>query len=477
VSRAEVVGDGAPAASPQPVVRSAGSQRLIVAILSVTGVVVALQQTLVVPILPDFSVVLGVSSTTTSWLVTATLLTGAVATPLIGRLADMTGKRAMMLVCLAVMVAGSAVAALGQSFPAVVTGRVMQGFSIALLPVGIGLLRDLLEPGRLGGAVALMSGTMGIGSMFGMPMAGVIYTHLGWQALFWVTGVVGLVLAILIVVAVPESPVRARGRFDHAGAVLLTVALLTLLLAVSKGGQWGWNSPATMGCAALGVVALAAWVPLELRVPHPLVDLRTSMLRPVLVANICAVLLGFAMFLSAYTATQELQAPVETGYGPGLSEAQAGLAMMPGGLLMLVLAPLSARMTRRHGARVTLAVGAAIIASGYVLRAALGASVANVTVSAATISGGVALALAAMPVLITEAVPVDRTASANSVNSLLRSVGTSTASAVGAAVLAASTVTVAGVTVPTLTAFTVMYWIGAGVAVVALIVTLLPKRR
>lgn len=452
-------------------------QRLIVAVLSLTGVVVALQQTLVVPILPAFSTALNVSHTTTSWLVTATLLTGAVATPLVGRLADLTGKRRMMLACLAVMVGGSVVAASGQSFPVVVTGRVMQGFAIALLPVGIGLLRDVIAPARLGGAVALMSGTLGIGGMIGMPMAGVIYAHLGWQALFWVSGGVGVVLAILLPLIVPESSVRAPGRFDVAGAVALTAALTALLLAVSKGGQWGWGDPVTVACGVGGALVLAAWVWWELRIPYPLVDLRTSLLRPVLLSNTCAVLLGFAMFLSAYTATQELQAPVETGYGPGLSEAQAGMAMMPGGLLMIVLAPLSARMTRRHGARVTLVVGAAVIAAGYLLRAVLGPSVANVTVSAAMISGGVALALAAMPVLITEAVPVDQTATANAVNGLLRSVGTSSAAAVGAAVLAGSTLTVAGVTVPTLGAFTTMYWIGAAVSVAAVLVALLPMRR
>ncbi|MGW0173272.1 MFS transporter [Rhodococcus sp. NPDC003322] len=466
-----------PTAGPAVVSAAPGSgvrQRLIVAVLSLTGVVVALQQTLVVPILPDFSVALGVSQTTASWLVTATLLTGAVATPLIGRLADLTGKRAMMLLCLAVMVCGSVIAALGQVFAVVVVGRVMQGFAIALLPVGVGLMRDILEPERLGAAVGLMSGTMGIGSMLGMPMAGVIYAHLGLPALFWVTGAVGLLMAVLLIVVVPESPVRARGRFDLVGAVVLTGALTAVLLAISKGGQWGWGSRATVGCAVGGVLLMALWVRLQLRSSDPLVDLRTAVLRPVLIANVCGVLLGFAMFLSAYTATQELQAPVESGYGPGLSEAAAGLAMVPGGLLMVVLAPLSSRMTRSRGARVTLSTGAAIIAVGYVLRAVGGSGVPVVVTSAAMISSGVAMALAAMPVMITTAVSVDQTATANAVNALMRSIGTSSAAAVGAAVLAASTITVAGVTVPTLSAFTTMYWVGAAVAAAAIVVTLLP---
>ncbi|SDC67022.1 MFS transporter [Rhodococcus tukisamuensis] len=451
--------------------------RRVVAVLSLSGVLVSLQQTLVVPILPDFAVALNVSSATASWMVTATLLTSAVATPLIGRLADLFGKRSMMLVCLAVMVLGSAVAALGQVFPVVVAGRVMQGFAMALLPVGISLMRDVLPRERLGGAVALMSATLGIGGMIGMPLAGVIYEHLGWEALFWVSGAGGLLLAALLLAVVPESAVRSQGRFDFAGALLLTVALTGLLLAVSKGGEWGWTGVSTLTCAAVGLAASAAWIPLELRIREPLVDLRTTVLRPVLVSNICAVLLGFAMFLSAYTATQELQAPVESGYGPGLSETQAGLAMLPGGLLMVLLAPLSARMSRRHGAQATLMVGAVAIAVGYAVRAVLGSAVLNVTVSAAIISGGVALALAAMPVLITEAAPADQTASANGVNSLLRSVGTSTASAVGAAVLATSTVTAAGVTVPTIGAFNLLYWLGAVVSLAAVAVTLCVPAR
>ncbi len=135
--------------------------------------VVALQQTLVVPVLPAFATASGVSSATASWLVTSTLLTGAVATPSHRQTRDMFGKRAMMLVCLAVMIVGCMVAALSQSFWLLILGRSLQGFATALLPVGISIMRDVLPPEKLSGAVALMSATLGgIGGMFGMPMAG-----------------------------------------------------------------------------------------------------------------------------------------------------------------------------------------------------------------------------------------------------------------------------------------------------------------
>src|ERR1017187_6209206 len=112
----------------------------ITAVLCVSGTVVALQQTLVVPLLPDFPKILNTSAENTSWLITATLLTGAVATPIVSRLADMVGKRLMMLVSMLAMVAGSILAATAASLVPLVAGRALQGFASALIPVGISIL-------------------------------------------------------------------------------------------------------------------------------------------------------------------------------------------------------------------------------------------------------------------------------------------------------------------------------------------------
>ncbi len=435
--------------------------------------VVALQQTLVVPLLPEFATALGVSNSTASWLVTSTLLTGAVATPLIGRLADMYGKRAMMLLCLGVMVVGCLIAATSQSFLVLVLGRSMQGFASALLPVGISIMRDALPPEKLSGAVALMSATVGIGGMVGMPMAGVLSAHWGLSSLFWVTGAVGIAVAVVLPFVVPESAVKSRGRFDFLGAIVFTAAMTSLLLAISKGTEWGWGSPVILVLIAAGIVLLSSWVPWELRASAPLVDLRTSVRAPILVSNICALLLGFAMFISSLAATQELQLPAESGFGfgLGLSASAAGLAMSPGGLLMVLLATVSPKVTRRWGAKTTLATGAIVIAFGYVLRVFLAPTLFTIILGTAIVSAGVAFALAAMPTLITESAPLDQTASANSVNSLLRSVGTSTGSAVAAAVLASSTVLIGTAVVPTLHSFEVLYSIGAGAALLAAVVT------
>src|SRR5690606_23551629 len=192
---------------------------------------------------------------------------------------------------------------------------------------------------------------LGIGGAVGMPLAGVIYQSFDWHALFVVSGGFAVVMLVAVHLVVPESLVKTRGRFDYVGAVLLSVALTCFLLAVSKAGSWGWFSPITLTLLVVAGLVLAAWVPWELRAGQPLVDIRTSMRRTVLLTNTASVLVGFAMFANFLTATQQVQMARETGYGSGLSVVWTGLVMLPAGIAMVLMSPVSASLIRRFGPR------------------------------------------------------------------------------------------------------------------------------
>ncbi|HET7659771.1 MAG TPA: MFS transporter, partial [Oryzihumus sp.] len=458
--------------------RRAAPTPLVIAVLSLCGTIVALQQTLVVPLLPELPKLLHTTTEDASWLVTATLLTSAVATPIVARLADMVGKRLMMIVCLVVMIAGSVVGALGTTLGAVVTGRALQGFAAALIPVGISIMRDELPRERVGSAVALMSATLGIGAAIGLPLSGFIDEHYDWHVLFWVAAAMGALMLLAVPLVIPESPVRSRGRFDFGGAVLLSGALTSLLLAISKGGHWGWTSERTLVLFVAAAVLLAVWLPVELRVARPLVDVRTSARPAVLLTNLASLLLGFAMFGNMLTTTQLLQMPKATGYGFGLSVIDAGLGMLPAGLAMVVLAPVSAAITRRFGAKTTLVTGGLIMAGAYVGRVFLVDQLWQIIVGAALVSMGTAVAYAAMPTLIMRAVPITETASANGLNTLLRAIGTSTASATVAAVLTGTVMRLGPVTVPSLDAFKHIFWLAAIASLASAAIALtLPRSR
>lgn len=437
---------------------------LIITVLALCGTLVSLQQTLVLPLLPDFPAILDTSVENASWLVTATLLSAAVGTPIVSRLADMFGKRLMMVLCLVAVIVGSAISALSPSLPLVITGRALAGLGTCLIPVGISIMRDHLPPERVGSGVALMSATLGIGGAAGLPLAGVIYQAFDWHALFLVSGGFAVIMLVAVLSVVPESSVRTRGRFDYVGAVLLSVALTCFLLAVSKAGAWGWTDAKTVALLVTAAMVLSAWVPWELRSGQPLVDIRTSLRRTVLLTNCASVLVGFAMFANFLTSAQQVQMPVETGYGFGLSVVETGLVMLPAGVLMVAMAPVAARLIRVHGPRLVLVAGAAVIAVGFVARVFMHGSVTQVMVASGISSLGTALAFAAMPTLIMRSVPITETASANGLNTLLRAIGTSSASAAVAAAFSAATVTVSGVVVPSFGGYQAIFWLGTAAA-------------
>lgn len=463
--------DGSPAttarpaaAPPAPADRRRPSTAVVIVVLALCGTLVSLQQTLVLPLLPAFPEILGTTSDNASWLVTVTLLTAAVGTPIISRLADMFGKRLMLVVCLVTVIVGSVVAALGTSLAPVVIGRGLAGIGACLVPVGISIMRDHLPADRVGTGVALMSATLGIGGAVGIPLAGVISSSLNWHALFLVSGGFAVLLLVAVLLVVPESAVRTRGRFDYVGAILLSISLTAFLLAVSKAGAWGWLDRKTLVLLLVAVLVMTLWVPLELRSGQPLVDIRTSMRRTVLLTNCASILIGFAMFANFLTSTQQVQMPVESGYGFGLSVVATGLVLLPGGLLMVAMSPVAARLITRFGARSLLVAGALVIAFGFVLRVFLHRSVLEVMVASGISSLGTALAFAAMPILIMRSVPITETASANGLNTLLRSIGTSSGSATVAAVFAAFTMKAGTATVPTFDAYQLVFWLGSGMA-------------
>jgi MFS family permease len=440
------------------------------------GITVSLMHTLVAPLLPDISRTLHLSQGAASWLLTVTMLSGAVCAPVCGRLGDMFGKRRMLAIALAIMSVGSLLGALSWSFAALFGARTLQGAAFGVLPLGISILKDELPEDRVMAGTATMSSTLGVGGAVGMPLAGVIAQLMNWHAVFWAATAASLLVLALVVLFVPESPVRSGGRFDTVGALGLGVGLVSLLLAVSQGGRWGWGSAGTVGLFAGAAVVLALWAVYQLRVRQPLVDLRTSTRPVVLLTNTATTLVGVGMFASFMMTPLMLQASTATGYGYGVSVMVAGLCMVPTGLGMLFFSPLSAKLSVRRGAQVTLLVGALVMVAGNVALAFLPGTIPLLMVVLMVLSIGTALCFSAMPTLIMAWVPETETASANSLNSLLRTVGTSTCAAVGGTFLAAYTTRVDGVVVPAATGFQVTFWTAAAAslaaAVLALVVTM-----
>ncbi|QIS15430.1 MFS transporter [Nocardia arthritidis] len=451
---------------------------LLIATLGTVGVVVSLMQTLVIPIIPKLPTLLNTSASNASWVVTATLLAGAVATPISGRLGDMFGKRRVLFANLVLLVAGSVVCATFSSLVPEIVGRSLQGAAVGAIPLGISIMRDELPAEKVGGAMAIMSATLGVGGALGLPLAAAIAQNYDWHMLFWTAGALGLLCAVLCFIFVPESPVHTPARFDFGGAVGLSIALLALLIPITKGADWGWASASTLGLFGLSVVVFLIWGFFELRQKSPLVDLRVSARPRVLFTNIASIAVGFALYGMSMTFPQLLMAPEKTGYGFGLTMVNAGLALAPTGFVMMLLSPVSAKLSASRGPKVTLALGSAVIAAGYLCALVLMNSVWEIMVASMIIAGGIGLAYAAMPALIMGAVPITETAAANGLNSLMRSIGTSTSSAVMSVVLAHMTMQLGKFVLPSRDGFHTTFLIATAAAAAGILISLcIPMRK
>ena len=420
--------------------------------------VVALQQTLVVPAIPHLPTIMGASSSLISWAVTLTLLTGAVTTPIFGRLSDLYGKRQMLWISMTCVFVGSIIAPLG-GVTTLLVGRALQGVGTALVPVAMALLRDALPDQRVNASLAVLSATLGVGGSVGIPLGGVMLQAWGWESMFWLSAVLSLISLALIFSVLPMGSPQAHGNFDVVGALLLSCMLLSLLVGISQGGAWGWTNSATISIFIVSLLLAAAWVAFELRHNSPLVDLRTSGTAPLLSNNIASLVLGILMFTNLLLTTRRLQNPVSEA-GAGWQAAGADLAMLPTAVAMFAVAGISAGVARRFGARSVLIIGACITAVGYAAGMSLSSGAALMITWTTVISIGVGMGYAALPMLIFQHAPPASMGEANGVNALLRAIGTSISSALVATIVANRATVVNDVSVPSSEALALIGAIG-----------------
>jgi EmrB/QacA subfamily drug resistance transporter len=457
------------------------------ATLVFAGVAFALQQTMVVPALPVLQREFDTSAAWAAWLLTGFLLSASVSTPLLGKLGDQYGKERMLVISLSIFLAGSIGAIFAWHIGVLIAFRIVQGCGAAVFPLAFAIIKDEFPPEKVGTAIGTVSAVFGIGGGLGLALSGVLIDNLGWRWLF-VVGAAGVAAAVVLVVLfVPESPIKTPSRLDVPGALLLSVGLLALLVALTEGESWGWTSGRTLGLVAVAMLALVAWVVFELRVPEPMVDMRMMARRPVLFANLTGLIAGFALFGSFILVPTLLQLPRGlpadlaqlADYGFNATATQTGLYLLPAAVTGFVTGPLSGVLASRWGPKWPLAIGMALGATGLAILATWHEEPWQIVLGMLVLGGGLPMTFASMANIIVNAVRPTETGIATGMNTVMRTVGGVIGGQVGAAILTAKTI--GDTPVPAESAFTTAFWIGAAASAlavgVALLITPVSRRR
>ncbi|WP_377453492.1 MFS transporter [Rhodococcoides fascians] len=442
---------------------------MLVPSLLFVGVVVAAVGSLGAPLITSVATTFDVSLSSAQWTLTLALLTGAVTTPVLGRLGSGPHRRAAILGTLGVVSAGGILTALPLSFSWLLLGRAAQGVGLALTSMLMGVVRDHLSDKRSGSTISLLSVASTAGVGVGYPLSGFLAEH-GGLRLAYGFGAAMTVMAFAVALrVVPVSTRKRATRIDVPGAVLLALPLTLMLVLISETALWR-SRPWTAGVlVAIAVVAAGIWVRVELRSSAPLVDLRLFRHRAVVGANGAMFLGGIGMYLLLTLATRYAQTPSGAGYGFGLDVFAAGLVLVPFSVFGFLAGKLVPRALRRVGAGSALTVSALIVLVALALFAGTRAGVVELCAVMAILGFGVGSFSAVLPAVVLPVVPSAETSSVMSINQVVRSVGFSFGSAVGGLVLAAGTSP--GSTFPGEDAYTSAAWVGVVVTAAAAIVS------
>ncbi len=458
--------------TPQP----ASEPRLLVPSLMFIALVVAAVGSLSAPLITSVAVTFHVSLDSAQWTLTITLLSGAIATPLLGRLGAGPRRRGVILATLAIVVAGSALTVCPLPFAWLLVGRAAQGAGLGLTALMMGVARDHLPGGRSASVIALLSVASTIGIGVGYPLAGLLTEFGGVRAAYGLGLLVTTVALLAAWRSVPTAPAGRSARIDPTGAVLLAGGLFLVLFLASETSLWSRHLALALILAVAAIVLLGAWAASELRSKAPLVNVR--LLRHPAVAGANAVMLigGVGMYLLLTLITRYSQTPHSAGYGFGLTDFVAGLVLVPFSLLGFVAGKLTPPVRERIGAPLLLAGSAAVVLVAFVIFAIARSSLAELFIAMAVLGFGVGSFSAAMPGVILAVTPKSETSTAMSFNQVVRSVGFSLGSAIGGLILAAGTTT--GRLAPADSAYTTAALVGiAAMAAAALTSMSLSRQR
>ncbi|MCZ4120315.1 MFS transporter [Streptomyces sp. H39-S7] len=450
--------------------------RLLVPSLMFIALVVVAVASLGTPLITSVATTFHVSLDSAQWTLTIALLSGAVATPVLGRLGAGPHRRATILTTLAVVVAGSALTVLPLPFAWLLVGRAAQGVGLGLTALMMGVARDHLPEGRSAPTIALISVVSIIGAGVGYPLAGLLAEYGGVRAAY---GLGLFVTALAFLTAwrsIPKAPEGRSAHVDVAGALLLAGGLFLVLFLASQTNLWSHHLAVAVALAIVAALLLCIWTIVELRNKTPLVGIRAVRHPAVAGANIAMFVGGIGMYLLLTLITRYAQTPHSAGYGFGLTTFVAGLVLVPFSVLGFVAGKLTPRVRERVDAPVLLAGSAVVVGGGFVLFAAARSNLAELFVAVGVLGFGVGSFSATMPGVILAVTPKSETSSAMSFNYVVRSVGYSLGSAIGGLVLAAGTDT--GQLFPNDGAYTTAALVGiAAMAITAMAGLALARQR
>lgn len=440
--------------------------------LGMLAVATGALESVVTPTLPLLQRELDMSPAEGALLSITLLITGALVTPLAGKLGDRYGGKRILIRLMAVVSAGGLVSALAPNLPVLLLGQVLQGAMVGALPLSFILVREHLPAGESKVAIGVVSGLFVGGGMAGTLSAGPVAESLSRHWMFALPTIAVIGSTVLVNRLMPHDPPSRSDvdtGVDWPGLLLLSGTLVTLMLVLALAPDIGGSQPLVLGALIVVLAAFATgWTAVERRAASPMVDLRMLARPAVWKSSVLTFVICVGTSVAVYLVPQLLAVPTDE-YGFGASATAIGFFLLPGAVAASLAGPLGGIGARRFGSRAVVTAGIVIMTAALIALAAAHTEVWHLVIGKMLIALANGLCVTALVTSTATSVDQGDTGIATSLVLVTRVIGYAVGVQISGAILTAGTP--AGSDVPAESSFVVGFVIAGAVTALSLLVT------
>jgi MFS family permease len=476
------------------------------AILSSIATLVMYTETMLVPSLPTIISEFNLSYSLSPWILTTYLIIGAVMTPVTSSLAEIHGKRKILLAVMGVYAVGVTVGGLTTDFYSFIIARGMQGVGMSMFPIAFSVIREQFPKSRLAIGQGVITSMFACGSILGLLIGATIAEYSGWRTTFLSILPVAILLPIVVwkfarigevhsdwrtmttTTTTTTSPQQQSGSSDKkksldlfgAATLAATITLFLLSLTFIETRATGSNSTQSISQLAIlsagCIAAFVAFLVAERRAIHPLIDLKLLQNKILLFTNIMMIILGFSMFMVFQTIPILAESPPPAGFGYSITGTAA--IQLPFSIILLIFGPTSGYIVSKLGSIRPVIMGYAINAFGFFMLATFHSQPWMVSVALAIISTGLSLGSVGLMNIVLLATPYKNMVTSIGMTSLLRIIGSSVGPAVAGVLMQVGQINVQGHagSFPAPESYTLIFLMAATMSLLSVIMTLKIRR-
>lgn len=408
-------------------------------LLPLTAIVLLITyvETMLLPGIPVIQNYFSITPTIASWITTAALIVGAAISPLAGKLADLHGKKNLILIVLTFYTVGVGIAGFSTSIYMLLIARAIQGVGFAMTPLSFAVICDTFPKEKMAMGQGVIGGIAIIGLVLGDVLGALVVQDLGWRYAFYTAFALSVVFFVFVMLVVKKDVPCCKGKLDFVGVSMLSAGVVLLLLYLTEAPTVGWLSLEASAFLMPGAFLTGYFFFFEAKTTSPVIQMSLLRARNILVANLIGLVFSVATFIVMYATIYFAELPKP--FGLGLDVILTGLTFVPASIVSMLVALVTGKILPRIGPKPVILVGSLVMLLGLIMLAFGRFSFAGLALVLVLAYSGVAAVALATTNMLAMSWPKDATAVGQGVNQMLKSFGQGIGPVIATAVMASFT--------------------------------------